>query len=47
MDAFEVHRRLIGDYRGFTEGFVRSATRASPRLWLGRASAVRSGPTRG
>ena len=22
MDAFEVHRRLIGDYRGFTEGFV-------------------------
>ena len=22
MDAFEVHRRLIGDYRDFTEGFV-------------------------
>ena len=22
MDAFEVHRRLIGDHRTFTEGFV-------------------------
>lgn len=22
MDAFEVHRRLIGDYRDFSEGFV-------------------------
>jgi ATP-dependent helicase YprA (DUF1998 family) len=22
LDAFEVHRRLISDYRGFTEGFV-------------------------